>query len=139
MRRLVYINAGLWTCAAVVGFAGYGGLRTMQENFGFNLVVLLRSIGFIFCPVAVVCVVGLMAFGRSKRVTHRMLLAVIGIALGSVCSEGQLLLDERSFVKESQNAFAHDHSLAIFSRSRWKPNGSAQLVFVKDQGPHATD
>jgi len=124
----------------VFGFWMYGCLRTMQETVGFNIQTTSISILFtaaLSTPIILFLFLGFKLILKIKAKANTLAISIfyLSIILGSSVSECWILQDERNFSREISQISPTE----VYSRARAWPNEAALLVFVPNEGIHATD
>jgi hypothetical protein len=129
------LNCLVFILGAASCFWLYGIGRTLKETVGFNLDASI--VGLIIAVLPFTLLIALILITNNSRWLTVRASKFFGVALlaGSLSSELWLIHDERMFVNEiTSNSNSTPHS-----RARAWPNTSCSLVFLPENGVHATD
>lgn len=138
----VWLGRCLAVLLALVAFSAsfvlYGGVRTLECNFGFSPAATAAAAGFVFligtlpASAFVVCAVIL---GRKPIPSAGQLALVLAACLAGIAAcELFIIQDEHAFQAEAAQRDGHS-----YARDRCWPFGGCTLVCRADGGIHATD
>ena len=141
MKRHGAIALGTMGFACPLAFWFYGAGRTMYETVGLNIRAMAAGsfIGVI-CPT-LMTISALFVLRRFwTNLKPMTLLSIIlglgiGLSIGSILSEGWILVDESKFASEVHESTSEQG----YGRARSWPNEGCSLVYVPGRGIHATD
>jgi hypothetical protein len=121
----------------------YMSVRTMQETFGFNVAVTLRSAAALLPLMLAALILGKalasVAHTSGRTSTGRMgRYLVLLSALSAIAGEAWILRDEHALIEEVRIRREQDGVPSYWRQRAW-PNGAAQIGFTDRDGFSASD